>query len=456
MSNPSTIAGALLASALSLGSARAEQVRVADAAAPASLEALVDEALARSPDIRAAEEAVRAARARPAQMSALRDPMIFFTYTNEGWSPSLGEMPDANLAVMVSQDLPWPGKRKLRSEIAGREADQVEQQLGRARLSVAASVRRAYSGLWQARALLELTREQSDVWRQIEGVARTRYAVGQGNQQDVLRTQVEVTRVGQLLAGQEAEELVRRAELNRLLERAAEAPLPTEGVLAPVLAAEPLASELERLRAISPELQAARAAIEAARLAAELARKDYRPDVTVQGGYMNRGGLDPMWQAAVGLNLPLNRKRRASAVAEIEARLRSAESRLRSTELLLRFRTQERLAQLDAALKTIALYGDGIVPQDRMSVEAAIASYQAGRVPFVAVLEALTTLYLDRSTLLRLLAGSTRIRASVEEASLEATSGAMPVGAAGPGFGGMGVGGASGAGSPSAMGSMDR
>lgn len=365
-------------------------------------------------------------------------------------------MPDANLAVMVSQDLPWPGKRKLRSEIAGREADQVEQQLGRARLSVAASVRRAYSGLWQARALLELTREQSDVWRQIEGVARTRYAVGQGNQQDVLRTQVEVTRVGQLLAGQEAEELVRRAELNRLLDRAAEAPLPTEGVLAPALAAEPLASELERLRAISPELQAARAAIEAARLAAELARKDYRPDVTVQGGYMNRGRLDPMWQAAVGLNLPLNRKRRASAVAEIEARLRSAESRLRSTELLLRFRTQERLAQLDAALKTIALYGDGIVPQDRMSVEAAIASYQAGRVPFVAVLEALTTLYLDRSTLLRLLAGSTRIRASVEEASLEATSGAMPVGAAGPGFGGMGVGGASGAGSPSAMGSMDR
>ena len=57
-----------------------------------------------------------------------------------------------------------------------------------------------------------------------------------------------------------------------------------------------------------------------------------------------------------------------------------------------------------------------------MSVEAAIASYQAGRLPFVTVLEALTTLYGDRSTLVRLLAGQARIRASLDEASLEATS----------------------------------
>jgi outer membrane protein TolC len=179
---------------------------------------------------------------------------------------------------------------------------------------------------------------------------------------------------------------------------------------------------MERLRGRSPELVAARIAIDRARLAVDLARKDYRPDFNVQGGYMNRGGLDPMWQAGVSVTLPFNRTRRAGAVAEAEAVLAATRSRLEAVELQLRLRTQERLAQLEAARSIATLYREGIVPQDRMSVEAAIASYQAGRIPFITVLESLTTLYGDRSTLVRLLASQARIRASLEEASLETTS----------------------------------
>jgi outer membrane protein TolC len=455
MSSFKTSAAALIASALSLGAARAAAFQATATSTPESpaLAALVEEALARNPDVRAAEEALRAARARAAQAAALRDPVVSLSYTNEGWSPSLGTTPEANLAVTLSQDLPWPGKRRLRGELAARAADRVEQQLARVRLSVAASVRRTYAGLWQARSLLELTREQAEVWRQVEEVARARYSVGQGSQQDVLRAQVELTRAGQLLAEQEASESVQRAELDRLLDRLVETPVPTPATLPPVPAAGALDEELERLRALSPERHAARAAIEAARLAVELARKDERPDLALQGGYMNRGGLEPMWQAGMAVSLPLNRKRRASAIAEAEAQLRAAESRLRSVELQLRFRTQERLAQLAAALKTAALYGEGIVPQDRMSLEATIAGYQTGRVPFVAVLEALTTLYVDRGTLLRLLAGTARIRASLEEASLESTSElpAVAPAAMGPQQGGATTGAAGGA-----MGPMSR
>jgi outer membrane protein TolC len=108
-------------------------------------------------------------------------------------------------------------------------------------------------------------------------------------------------------------------------------------------------------------------------------------------------------------------------VAEAEAVLAAARSRLEAVELQLRLRTQERLAQLVAARDIATLYREGIVPQDGMSVEAAIASYQAGRVPFITVLESLTTQYGDRSTLVRLMASQARIRASLEEASLETT-----------------------------------
>jgi hypothetical protein len=246
-------------------------------------------------------------------------------------------MTDTSLAFVAGQSLPWPGKLRLRGQIAAREADEMSQQLARARLSVAASVRRAYYGLLEARAIEGLTREQADVWRHIEGVARARYSVGQGNQQDVLRTQVELTRVGQVLAEQAANAAVREAEINRLLDRPAGTPLETAAILAGGEPAPPLDAEMERIGALSPERAAAALALDRARLAVLLAKKEYRPDFGVQGGYMNRGGLDPMWQAGITMNLPLDRKRRDRAVAAAEALVAEA----RAAAALARARLDE-------------------------------------------------------------------------------------------------------------------
>ena len=163
-----------------------------------------------------------------------------------------------------------------------------------------------------------------------------------------------------------------------------------------------------------------------------------------------------MWQAGVGITLPIYRKRLASGLAEAEARARESERRLEGIRLQLRFRTQERLAQLRTADTVARLYGDGIIPQGQMSVEAAIANYQAGKVPFISVLEALSALYGDRSTLLRVLASRERIQASLDEASLEATS-EMPAGGAGPVMSlGAGAAGGTSAGGAMASGGMGK
>jgi cobalt-zinc-cadmium efflux system outer membrane protein len=242
---------------------------------------------------------------------------------------------------------------------------------------------------------------------------------------------VELTRVGQLRTEQQAAEQVQLAELNRLLGRADDRPVDTGTLVPPSGAGEPLDVAFARLREGNPELAAARVAIERARLAVDLARTQFRPEFSVQAAYMNRGGLDPMWQAGVGVSLPLRKGWRSAALAEAEARVRAAEARARSVELDLRQRTQERLVQLASARSLWSLYTEGIVPQGQMSVEAAVASDHAGKVPFLTVLEALATLYADRSTLVRLQAGYAKATASLEEASLQPTSdvpsaGAMP------------------------------
>lgn len=401
------------------------------------LVALVAEALERNPELRAAEAALAAARARPAQERSLPDPMLSVGYTNDGWSPSLGSRIMTRLALMWSQELPYPGKLGLRGEIAARGADQAERQLDRARRSLGAAAARAYYGLLLAREKLELVREQAEIWKQIEGVARARYSVGQGAQQDVLRVQVEVTRVEQLEAQQQTEAEIRQAEINRLRDRPLDTPLDTPARLALGADGEDAEALSERLRAGSPEIAAARLAAEAQRLAVRLAQREFKPDFSVQAGYMNRGGLDPMWQAGVGVRLPLRRERRQAGVAEAEARLRAAERRAEDLDLQLRYRTHERLARLRLLERIAHLYGNGIIPQDRMSVEAAVANYQAGKVPFVAVLEGLSTLYGDRSTYLGLLSEQATTRVDLEEARLDGGASmdlALP-GMAGPAFG---------------------
>jgi len=427
-------------------------VRGQTASAPAEddavLQALVAEALARNPDLHAAQSAIAAAQTWTVAAQARPDPMVSMTYTNDGWAPSLGSMPMTTLGFMVSQEFPYSGKRQLRADLATSQAKQIEPQLTRARLAIEAAVKRAYYGLILARELQSLTAEQRELWTQIEVVARSRYAVGQGAQQDVLRVQVEVTRIEQRAIEQAAEADLRLAEINRLLAR----PLETAIATSARLTLHPLSGTaqdaFELARANSPELAGGRLAIDTERAALAVARRDFKPDFTIQGGYMSRGGLDPMWLAGVGMTLPFNRKARESAVANAEIRAQGGAHAVESMSLQLQYRTNERFTRARTAEKIVALYDGGIVPQDQMTVEAAVANYQSGKVPFVSVLEAMGALYTDRWTRAGLVADHARLLASLREASLDSTpdmttaagpvaAGASP-GQAGPMSGGMG------------------
>lgn len=401
------------------------------------LASLIEEGLAQNPGVIAAREGLAAARSRPDQARSLPNPMLSLNYTNDGWSPSLGSQSMTTLAFMGSQDLPYPGKRQLRGDIASRDADQSEQQLQRVRLTVAANIKRAYYGLILGRELLDVTRDQAEIWTQTEEIARGRYALGQGAQQDVLRVQIEVTRIEELRAQQQAEVEIRLAELNRLLNRPVSTPQEAPTSLTLRVVTEGLDELVRRLEGISPEGKSAGVGVEKARLSVALARKEFKPDFSVQTAYMNRGGLDPMWQAGVGVSVPVHRRRLASGLAEAEAQLRASERMGEAVKLQLRFRTQERFAQLQAEERIAELYRQGVVPQDQMSVEAAVVNYQTGKVPFIAVLEAATTLYNDRARYLRVVASHESTRARLEEASLEATSemsSGGPAGVNGPGM----------------------
>ncbi len=133
-------------------------------------------------------------------------------------------------------------------------------------------------------------------------------------------------------------------------------------------------------------LQRDRVMIEHARTAVDLARREYRPDLTVSGGYAYMGSMPPMYEVRVGVNIPLQRRKRAAAVAEQVASLGAARSDYESSRLGLQSRLQDDFEMASTSARLATLYRDTVLPQARLALESSMSSYQTGAVDFLSVL----------------------------------------------------------------------
>ena len=408
------------------------------------LRSLIQEALAQNPDLAKASALVAAERERIPQAKALPDPTLSVGLQNDGFKKlQIGEMETSYYQVMVTQPLPWPGKRALRGDVARLGAEAAEFSTTRTRLTLEAEVRRAYTGLLLARSQQRLLEEQAGLLKQAEAIARTRYGVGQGSQADLFRAQLEATRLLQTRYSLTAEERTLLAGLNRLRAMPLDTPIATGRTLetqadpAPMVPAEMVA----RAQASSPELKAARVNVQQAERSLDLAKLDRRPDFAVSAGVMPRGSFEPMWTASVAITLPLWQKNKQHrAVAESEQRRRAQGSEAESVRNLLALRIQERANQLEALLSSLRLYREGLLVQSEGSFRATLAQYEVGRVPFLSVLEALNGWIADRSALLQTQAQAQAIHIATDELNLGPTP---PIGSGALGAAAMGTSGGS-------------
>ena len=408
--------------AIALGTSLAAPLAGAENRSPDSsdpvLQALIDEALLHNPELLASRQLELAAQARPVQAAARPGPTVGVFYQNDGVGPSLGREPMTMLGVSGGQDLPYPGKLGLRRRVAQADAGAASLDVERARLTIVGSVKRAYYGLLLARGLAALALEQRNVWQEVQETARVRYASAVGTQQEMLRAQVEATRVQALHAQHHAEARARLAQLNALRGRPADTPVETTASLPVRPETRSPAEVVAWSEANSPELRAAALAIERDERAMELARLEFKPDFNVQGGLMYRGSLPPMWQASVSVALP-SRARVKGALVEAQAHLAASKARVEDVRVRLRATVEQRLALLDAAQQIEATYRDGLLPQGDLAVQSATASYAAGQGSQLTVLASVAALLDDRTDYLRLLATHAAEAARLDEASLE-------------------------------------
>jgi outer membrane protein TolC len=146
-----------------------------------------------------------------------------------------------------------------------------------------------------------------------------------------------------------------------------------------------------------------------------------------------------MWSVGVSISLPLwSKQKQQRAVSEQAIRRRAQGSEAENIRNLLGQRIQERAAQLDAAIETLHLYREGLLVQSEASFHASLAQYEAGRAPFLSVLEALNGWIADRGGYLQAQAQVLAVEIAQEEFNL---AGTPTISAQGLNAGSMGMGG---------------
>ena len=390
----------LILTALFLTGPQARSQEAFPLAQDPSVRALIEEALARNPELLASRERTAAATARIDQASALADPMVSIGYEKgDAWLPGGGT--DTGPRIAVSQELPFSGKRQLRREVGTREAELTRHATGAIALSITYGMRKAIADLLLARQNIAIIQDQRRATSDIEELTRARYSAGLATQLDVLRAQAEVARFDQMRLHEEGLAASAIAEVNRLRGRAegteVEISVKLSDLIGRTIDVPLLLDALHRAHGDSPEVRAATTMVERGSLAVDLARRNLKPDFVVSSAYAFRGSLPDRWTVDVGVILPAYRKnKQRQAIVEAEANLKSSRAEQEAASLRARAAVEKAYADFNAAVLEARTIEGQVLVIDALAVESALAGFRSGQIPFISVLEAHSVLYQDR------------------------------------------------------------
>ncbi len=367
--------------------------------APTSLHDLLQEAEQKNPQIAASFHAWQASRYVPKQASALPETQLSVQQFSVGSPRPFAGYSNSDFAYIgfgASQDIPYPGKRQLRAHVAERESESMEAQTDSIRRTVAGNLKMVYFQLAYIQQTLGILQKSDDLLNQVEQAAEARYRVGQGNQQDVLKAQLQHTKILQEVAHHHQEEGLLEAQIKELLGRSQE----SSDIVAETLTVRTLPYSavdlLQHARQQNPDIRSKQASIRQQETQVELAHKNFRPDLNVAYMYQRTNDqTHDYYMATFGIRLP-NRGRQKAELAEAEENQERVRRDMDAESQRVLSEVQQQYVRAKTAEERLKIYSDGLVPQSGATFRSALSAYQSNRQDFQSLLSSfLDVLNLD-------------------------------------------------------------
>jgi len=359
------------------------------------LSSLIEEALGNNPQIKQFQSSWQAAEAAVPQAGAWMDPRINLNIMNIPVRTfDLGQEPMTGKQVLVTQNIPFPGITGLKEDISAQSSFQAENYFADIRNNVIYQLKTAYYSLFYIDKALEITGKNKTLIEDFVKIAESKYSTGQGLQQDVLKAQVELSKLLERLIVLKRMRSTTQARINTLLNRDTRTPI---GPLAEVTE-KPFSYSEEELQSTAlsrrPMIQALDAGVKKAQLKHELAKKDYWPSFNLGAGYSQREDRRDFISGMFSISLPIFAGRKQSKkVEQTTFEINAATERYNTVKNDIYFEVSDIYAKIDQNAELLPLFAQGIIPQAAQSLQSAIAGYQVNKVDFLTLLNNQLTLF---------------------------------------------------------------
>src|SRR5437867_953192 len=361
----------------------------AQAGTPTSLHELVQEVEQKNPRIAASYHGWQASRNVAKQVSAFPETQVSVQQFSVGSPRPFAGYSNSDFAYIgfgASQDIPYPGKRELRAHIAEHEADSMEAQADSVRSTVVGNLKMIYFRLAYIQQTLGVLQKSDELLNQVQQATESRYRVGQGNQQDVLKAQLQHTKILQGIAHHHQEEGLLEAQIKQLLGRSQESPDVVAETLVIRAFPYPSAELLQRASEKNPDVRAKQASTRQQERQVELARKNFLPDFNVQYTYEHTASqFRDYYMATFGIRLP-NRGRHKAELAEVQQKQERAGKELDAESQRVLSEVKQQYVRAKTSEERLRIYSDGLVPQSEATFRSALSAYQSNRQDFESLL----------------------------------------------------------------------
>jgi outer membrane protein, heavy metal efflux system len=364
-----------------------------------NVDRLIDEVLQNNPEILAAKKKLEVFKEKVPQAFALEDPMLGFGIINLPTNFSFRDEDMTMKEISISQKLPFPGKRPLMREMAEKEVEAVFNEIQGKVHQIIKDVKTAYYDLSHTYRATEVTQRSKNILENFVKIAETRYAVGEGIQQDVLKAHVEVSRMLDELIMLEQKRRALEAKLKALLNRAPETQvgIPEEVIFRkfPFTIEELQKMALE----MNPTLKGMKKMIESKEKAYALAKREYYPDFNFRFAYGQRDNGPEMKRrdtltGMMEINIPIFYKSKQDRkVAEAKADIQVIEAQYKAMKNEILFMITDMGSMIQRGERQLELYKTGIIPQASLQINSAVSAYRVGKADFMTLLDSQMTLY---------------------------------------------------------------
>jgi outer membrane protein TolC len=367
--------------------------------APQPLVELIEEGLVQNKEIQSLEARVQSLEEEVSFAGSLEDLRLGFGVLNlptDSWE--FDEEPMTQKTVFLAQKFPWFGKLSLRSQRQALMASEQQALLEAKRLELARKIAIAYYELGFVATNHGINERLTDMVTQLLKVAETRYASGEGLQQDVLQAQVELSKLIDEKIVLEKRRRTLRDQINELLNREQFMSVkPLMDLKYPEVELDP--QDLKDLKEWSlthnPWLRLRQAKVAQSEVEIKIAKKEYWPDMDFKVAYGQRDedftgrDLPDFFSATVTLNLPVWAKSRQNK--KLAASKKSHDAAIKSYHSLaksLPYQVNVLATEIKDTQKNYRLYVDALLVQSEQWARSSLAAYEVGKVEFNTMVNA--------------------------------------------------------------------